>query len=242
MLGSTPAAFAVNGVSFLASALVTLAIRGDLGPNVEAPEPEDAGASSSFRQQFLVGARALTSSRLVVAIVVVQLATSVLYGMEAVLYALASTDLLGMGVNGVAALYAAIGVGGVVFAGVAHRLSDRSQTGLVLAVATLLCGLPMMTIALIHDPQVALAVLLVEGAAMIVVDVLVVTSLQRMLGASVLGQAFGTLDSWIVAAILVGSVLAPAIAGAVSPQAALLAGGGITIVAGAGIPAGPFDR
>ncbi len=44
-------------------------------------------------------------------------------------------------------LYAAIGVGGIAAAGIAHRLSRRSEAGLVLAVATVLCGLPMATLA-----------------------------------------------------------------------------------------------
>ena len=140
-----------------------------------------------------------------IALVVAQVATNVLYGMETVLYALTSTQRLGMEVEGVAFLYAAIGVGGIAAAGIAHRLSRRSEAGLVLAVATVLCGLPMATLAVASEPSVALVVLLVEGAAMIVVDVLVVTSLQRLLGADVLGRAFGTLDALIVA----GSSRAP---------------------------------
>src|SRR5262249_57101249 len=87
--------------------------------------------------------RALTSSACVVALVLAQVATNVLYGMESVLYALTSTKRLGMDVEGVAFLYAAIGVGGIAAAGLAHRLSRRSEAGLVLAVATVACGLPM---------------------------------------------------------------------------------------------------
>ncbi len=112
LLGSPTAAFAVNGVTFLASAVLTLAIRGDLGPDAERLRDVPIGVTTSPPSGFVDSFRALTSSAFVIALVVTQVATNVLYGMETVLYALASTDLLGMGVDGVAFLYAAIGVGG----------------------------------------------------------------------------------------------------------------------------------
>ena len=170
-----------------------------------------------------------------IALVVTQVATNVLYGMETVLYALTSTQRLGMDIEGVAFLYAAIGVGGIAAAGLAHRLSRRSEAGLVLAVATVLCGLPMATIAVVSEPSVALVVLLIEGAAMIVVDVMVVTSLQRLLGGDVLGRAFGTLDALIVAGILVGSILAPILVTTVGLEAALLIGGAMMLLAGCAV-------
>ena len=236
ILGSPTAAFAVNGATFLISALLTRAIRGDLGPDADRlADVPVAAAVAGPSSGIFEGFRALTSSAFVIALVVTQVATSLLYGMETVLYALTSTQRLGMDVDGVAFLYAAIGVGGIAAAGLAHRLSRRSEAGLVLAVATVLCGLPMATIALVSEPSVALIVLLLEGAAMIVVDVLVVTSLQRLLGADVLGRAFGTLDALIVAGILAGSVLAPILVTTVGLQAALLIGGAIMALAGCAI-------
>ena len=234
ILGSPTAAFAVNGVTFLASAGLTLAIRGDLGPDRLAEVPITAAVAGPSSEVF-VGFRALTSTAFVLALVVAQVATNVMYGMESVLYALTSTRRLEMGVEGVAFLYAAIGVGGIAAAGLAHRLSRRSEAGLVLAVATVLCGLPMATLAVTREPSVALIVLLVEGAAMIVVDVVVVTSLQRLLGADVLGRAFGTLDALIVAGILVGSVLAPILVNTVGLEAALLIGGAMMALAGGAV-------
>ena len=236
ILGSPTAAFAVNGATFLLSAALTRAIRADLGPDAERrSEVPIAAAVAGPASDVLEGFRALTSNSFVIALVVAQVATNVLYGMETVLYALTSTQRLGMEVEGVAFLYAAIGVGGIAAAGIAHRLSRRSEAGLVLAVATVLCGLPMATLAVASEPSVALVVLLVEGAAMIVVDVLVVTSLQRLLGADVLGRAFGTLDALIVAGILAGSVLAPILVTTVGLQAALLIGGGMMALAGLAI-------
>ena len=226
LLGSPTAAFAVNGVTFLCRRC-SRARSGRIWartrlawPMSRSRPPSPVPPSDVFE-----GFRALTSSPFVIALVVTQVATNVLYGMETVLYALTSTARLGMDIEGVAFLYAAIGVGGIAAAGLAHRLSRRSEAGLVLAVATVLCGLPMATIAVVSAPSVALVVLLIEGAAMIVVDVMVVTSLQRLLGGDVLGRAFGTLDALIVAGILVGSILAPILVTTVGLEAALLIGG-----------------
>ena len=233
ILGSPSAAFAVNGVTFVISASLTLAIRADLGPDTDrlADVPVTAAVAGPS-SDVLEGFRALTSSAFVIALVVTQVATNVLYGMETVLYALTSTERLGLEVEGVAFLYAAIGVGGIAAAGLAHRLSRRSEAALVLAVAAVLCGIPMAAVAVVSEPSVALAVLLVEGGAMIVVDVLVVTSLQRLLGAGVLGRAFGTLDALIVAGILAGSVLAPILVTTMGLEAALLIGGAIMALPG----------
>ncbi len=236
ILGSPAAALAVNGFTFLMSAMFTAMIRGDLGPDADhVADVVIADAVAVSRPGLVDGLHALMSSPFVIALVVTQVMTNVLYGMETVLYALASKDLLGMGVDGVAFLYAAIGVGGIAAAGIAQRLSARSEAGLVLAVSAVLCGLPMATLAFIRVPSVAVAVLLVEGAAMIVVDVMVVTSLQRLLGADVLGRAFGTLDSVTVAGILVGIVLAPVLVAKVGLDAALLTGGALMLIAGAGV-------
>ena len=238
ILGSPAAALAVNGFTFLMSAAFTAMIRGDLGPDAEhiADVPIAEAVPIPIPSSRLIdGLHALMSSPFVIALVVTQVMTNVLYGMETVLYALASKDLLGMGVDGVAFLYAAIGVGGIAAAGIAQRLSGRSEASVILAVSAVLCGLPMATLAFIRVPSVAIAVLLVEGAAMIVVDVMVVTSLQRLLGADVLGRAFGTLDSLTVAGILVGIVLAPILVAKIGLDAALLTGGALMLVAGAGV-------
>jgi predicted MFS family arabinose efflux permease len=236
ILGSPAAALAVNGFTFLLSAVLTAMIRGDLGPDADHVADVPIAEAVAVPSPGLVdGFHALTSSPFVVALVVTQVMTSVLYGMETVLYALASTDLLGIGVDGVAFLYAAIGVGGIAAAGIAQRLTGRSEAGVVLAVSAVLCGIPMATLAFVRVPSVAIAVLLVEGAAMIVLDVIAVTSLQRLLGADVLGRAFGALDSLAVAGILVGIVLAPVLVATVGLDAALLTGGALMLVSGAGV-------
>jgi MFS family permease len=140
-----------------------------------------------------------------------------------------------MSVDGVAFLYAAIGVGGLAAAGLARRLADRSEAGVVLSLAAVLCGVPMATLAVLTLPSAALVVLLIEGAAMIVVDVMVATSLQRVLGAEVLGRAFGALDSLIVAGMLFGMLVAPIVVSTLGLTTALVVGGALMVVAGVAV-------
>ena len=236
IIGSPSAAFVVNGVTFLSSAVLTLLIHADLGPDVELAQrvatPTDEPAAGSG---YMAGFRVLSSSPFVFALVLTQVATCVLYGLETVLYALVTTARLGMSVDGVAFLYAAIGVGGLAAAGLARRLADRSEAGVVLATAAVLCGVPMATIAVLTLPGAALAVLLIEGAAMIVVDVMVATSLQRVLGADVLGRAFGALDALIVAGMLFGMLVAPIVVSAFGLTTGLVVGGALMVLAGVAV-------
>jgi CRP-like cAMP-binding protein len=86
-----------------------------------------------------------------------------------------------------------------------------------------------MVLAVTGRPNVAYLILAVEGAAMVVVDVLALTSMQRILGNEVLGRAFGAIDSLTVAGMLAGSVIAPVVVRAASLEVALVVGGGLTV-------------
>ncbi len=237
IIGSPTAAFLVNGVTFLSSAMLTILIHADLGPDVETARPPvvTQTVEPATGSGYMAGFRVLSSSPFVLALVLTQVATCVLYGLETVLYALVTTARLGMTVDGVAFLYAAIGVGGLAAAGLARRLADRTEAGLVLAMAALLCGVPMATLAVLTLPSAALAVLLIEGAAMIVVDVMVATSLQRVLGADVLGRAFGALDASITAGMLFGMLVAPIVVSTFGLTTALVVGGALMALAGVGV-------
>jgi len=227
LLGSASVAFVVNAATFLLSAVITILIRADLGP--EAAPATATEKAPTMREGLAEGIRALRGSPDAVTLVAALVVTSLLYGQEIVLYALVASDRLGLGTDGVGFLYAAIGVGGIAAAGLARRAADRPQQGFILAVAALLCGLPMMVLAVTGQPNIAYLVLAVEGAAMVVVDVLALTSMQRILGNEVLGRAFGAIDSLTVAGMLAGSIIAPIAVRWSSLEVALLFGGGLTI-------------
>ena len=229
LLGSPATAFAVNAATFFVSAALTVPIRTKLSTAAQREEAAEE-APPPFSERVREGFRAIASSHEVTLLVVLSVALTLFYGQEIVLYALASEQRLGMGSDGVGFLFAAMGVGGILVAGLVGRLSDASKQGGILAIAAIVSAIPMMVLAVVHQPWVALVLLTIEGGAVIVADVLYMTMLQRLLPTEVLGRVMGIMDSLLVAGLLVGSLLAPLVVSLAGLEAALVLGGVLLIV------------
>jgi MFS family permease len=226
ILGSPAIAFGVNAATFFLSALLTVPIRTKLSTAAQEGEEE----SPSFRARVIEGFKAITSSAEVSLLVLLSVAICVAYGQEIVLYSLAAEGPLGMGADGVGFLFAAIGVGGILAAGVLGRISGAARQGTIVVVATLVSAVPMILLAWVHHAAAAVVLLTVEGAAVIIADVVYMTMLQRILPRSVLGRVMGIMDSLMVTGILIGSLIAPAIVSAAGLSTALVVGGLLLIV------------
>ena len=129
---------------------------------------------------------------------------------------------MAVGLGGACAdfLYASLGVGGILAATLASRAATRPRQGTTLVISALIAGSPLVALAFITTPVAAYPVLAVEGAAMIIVDVLVITTLQRILSAELLGRAFGAIDSLLVAGVAqrhVAALLAVTLAPCITP-------------------------
>jgi len=227
ILGSPTGAFAINAVTFLVSAAFTARIRTSLVP---AETPHDKVDSLGARVR--TGFRAIRSSSAVVMLVVISVGFCVFYGVEIVLYAAAAHDLLKIGDDGLAFMWTATGIGGLLAAGITNRLAARPQLSAILAVSALVSAVPMMCLSFVRVPGAVYAVLLVEGGAVIVADVVYMTMLQRSVEGSVLGRVLGILDSLMVGGILLGSLLAPALVAVGGLRFALIAGGALLAVLG----------
>jgi MFS family permease len=70
----------------------------------------------------------------------------------------------------------------------------------------------------------------VEGATVIVSDVVFMTMMQRTVRGDVLGRVFGIMDSIMVAGIMVGTVLAPLLVELVGLEAAMVTAGALVIL------------
>ena len=223
LLGSPAVAFTANGISFLASAALVLPIR------ARAPaEPEEQ--PPSLARRLADGFAALARSGDAALLVGLLVAATFVYGQEIVLLVLVSERLLGTGSEGVSALTAAVGAGGLAAAGLTSRLATARRPGRTLLLVMLAFSLPLMTLAVIRRPALAWTVMAVEGAGNIIFDVLVVTMLQRVIRSELLGRVFGLLDSLAVAGMLAGSLLAPVVVAAVGLRWALVAAGGVLLV------------
>ena len=226
--GSTALAFGVNAATFVVSAALTLRIRTALHP--DAADGQEGPVSLGRR--VAEGVHAITTSREVVLLTVVAIAFMTFYGQEIVLYALTATERLGLGDEGVGYLFAATGVGGVLAAGAVARTGGRPRQGSLLVLAVVLSALPIMALSVVSSPGVAYALLLFEGVGFILGDVISMTMLQRILPGDVMGRVFGIMDSLAVAGILLGSVLAPLAVRALGLEGALIAAGGLLLIAG----------
>ena len=218
VLGSPATAFAVNAVSFLGSAIAVSRVRADLGPVPTQAHHQEP----SMWVRLRAGVDALRGSTDVIVLVAAWTASAFLYGTQIVLFALLATGRLGIGDNGMSFLYAAIGVGGIAAAGLAHRAADRPRQGMTLAIATLIPAVAFAGYAFTTTPAVAYLLAGIDGASSIVLDVLVLTSLQRMLGNEVMGRAFGAVDSIVIGGMLLGSIMIPPVKGLVGVRGAVL--------------------
>ena len=163
-----------------------------------------------------------------------------LYGFEQVVHVLVATERLGMSASGVGVLGAAVGVGGLIVAPFTARLGGGPSAGMLLAASGLLLGVPMALLAVITNPVVAVAVLLVEGMGMIVFEVLFITLLQRATPEDALARVFGMQDSVTAVAQLLGSLAAPILVAVVALEGSLWIAGGTMVVASV-LLAGPLN-
>jgi MFS family permease len=219
ILGPSSLAFALNGLTFLASAASVARIQ----VKPEATEEE----RSTLVERIGEGLRAIASSGHVSILVVFFIAVSLVYGFELVLLLLVSERFLDTGAEGVGFLTAAVGLGGVLAAGIASRLVDHPRSTSSLTIAILFAGVPLMLLSIVRVPLIAYVLLTIEGAGSIVLDVMTVTMLQRLLRKEVTARVFGVLDSLSVAGILVGTLLAPPLVNAIGLKTTLVGVGAL---------------
>jgi hypothetical protein len=140
---------------------------------------------------------------------------------------LVADELLGTGRSGFAALNAALGVGAFVGVLLTSWLA-RSQRPLpLISCTTLLAGVPVALLALVHMPQVAGALMLASGVGSVLTEVLALTMLQRATPRRVIASVFGILDSLMVCAILLGSLIAPTLIDVIGLRASLVLVGAV---------------
>ena len=157
------------------------------------------------------------------------MAATFIYGQEEVLYPLVSRSLLDTGAEGVGYLYAAIGVGGALAAGLANRAADYPRPALVLTAASLASAIPFAFLPLVDSPSIAYMLVAIEGGSFIFIDVLATTLMQRAVPEQVTARVFGILDSVTVLATVVGAAVAPLFLDAFGLKRTLWVAGGMLV-------------
>jgi MFS family permease len=203
LLGSTTAAFLINGVTFALSAVVVASLpAGDIFTPGHS-EDQPAGIWAELR----TGAAALRARPQAVRLIGADVMCSVVYGAHTVLLLLLARQL-GLGDAGYGYLLAALGVGGVLGTLVAGRVASATRQGPLLMAAVVTVSLPAMLLAITSWVPVALLWALLIGAGSVVVEVASDTSLQRRLAPEVLARAAGIALPAAFAGIVLGSLVA----------------------------------
>jgi hypothetical protein len=148
-------------------------------------------------------------------------------GLLITLIVVASLELLGMGETGVGLLNAAIGLGGLVGALGALRLTSGRRLQSVFLVALAVWGLPLVLIGAWPLAAVALIGLFVTGLSNAVLDVAGFTLIQRDTRNEDRITAFGLLEALVGVGLLAGSLIAPVLVEVLGARGALVVAGAI---------------
>jgi MFS family permease len=175
------------------------------------------------RPRFREGLTAILSSGQLSLLVGLTGLQTVLRGAVVVLTVAMSYDLLHEGGAGVGVLNAGIGVGAVVGSLVATLLIGSGRLGRWFGVGVALWGLPIVVIAGLPAPAIALAMLAVIGIGNALVDAGLFTLMARLADDLVLARAFGVLESAGAFAVGIGSMVAPLLVDAIGLRWAMCA-------------------
>lgn len=220
----------INALSFLVAAAI---VRG-LTTRSRAEQPEEP---DSLVNAVVEGVRALRSEPVALVLVLFCALDSAVFGASTVLYVPISQHV-GAGSNGYSYLLAASALGGVLLASLVNRISASASLLAPILVGMAALSLPTAATAFVSSAPAALALQVVAGGGMVMVDVLAITALQRDLPKHVLGRVFGMLDTAVLAAIVSASVLTSQLLRNASLHVTLLVVGlgfaGLTVL---GVPA-----
>jgi MFS family permease len=173
----------------------------------------------------LAGFPALFASPPIRAVITVLTAQCAMRGLLNVFVVVAAVSVLGVGQAGTGSLFAALGVGGLVGAGITVASAASRRLALPYAVGMTLWGLPVLLIALWPRALVAWLALAVLGAGNAVADVNGFTVVHRLVPDHLLGRAFGALWGCAACGVAAGSVAAAPLIHGIGLRPAMFASG-----------------
>jgi hypothetical protein len=218
-VSGTPGVFVVCVAAFLWSTALVWSIDEPEQAVVESTEEDDAPAGT------LAGFRALVASPALLAVTVTYAAQAMVAGALTVFAVVLAIDVLHLGNAGVGYLDCAFGVGGILGGVAAVGLAGSRRLAAAFAVGVLAWGVGVALLGITTITAVALVLLAGVGVGNTVVDVAAVTLLQRSADDAVLGRVFGVLETVLLSALGLGSILAPLAINVLGIRAALISTG-----------------
>jgi MFS family permease len=212
--------FVVCVAAFLWSAALVWAIDAP-----ESPAETDTASDDEAPAGTLAGFRALVASPALVAVTLTYAAQAMVAGALTVFAVVLAIDVLHMGNAGVGYLDCAFGVGGILGGVAAVGLAGARRIAAAFAVGVLAWGVGVALLGVTTTTVVALVLMAGVGVGNTVVDVTAVTLLQRSADDAVLGRVFGVLETLLLSALGLGSILAPLLIHVFGIRAALISTG-----------------
>jgi MFS family permease len=215
-LSGPAAVFALTGASFLWSALFVVQVPRDA--------PPAQGADRAILPQLATGFAAVRRPA-VRTVVTLSAAHAMVEGALTVLIVVLVFRLLHGSNATVGWLTTAMGIGSIFGAAVVAVIAARRRLAGGFALGILLWGIPIAATALAVTLPAALVLLGIVGIGGMLVQVNGITLLQRSAENEVLGRVFAVLESLILAAMAIGSLLVAGLVNWIGPRATLIAFG-----------------
>jgi MFS family permease len=211
------AVFGIAAVGLLIAAFLVLGIDRPASSAPQVTHDRVSGALEGFREL-----RRRSGARVLLGFVAGQ--TAVIGALD-VLTVVLALGLLSMGPAGPGVLSAAVGIGGLVGAAATVLLIGRDRLSWPFLLGVICVGLPIAGVALIPSVAVAFFLLAISGVGKSFLDVTARTLLQRSVDDDVLARVFGVQEGFNMAAMAMGSVIAPVLVALLGPRGAFVAVG-----------------
>jgi len=226
------AAGLLNPASAFAVAAVALGAAAAVARTIPAcPPVRSSDVSRSLVEMLRDGVVAARLSDGVPALAALAVTVELVFGFELVAHVEVAAQRLDIGPAGAGWLAAFVGVGGILGGTLAGRAARGAHAGGFAALAGAAFGLCLAVLAFVTTPALAFGLMLVEGVANVVYDVLTVTMLHRLLAGGLLARAQSLIDAAGALALAVGSLGAPWLIGHLGLSGALVLMGVVTVVA-----------
>lgn len=201
-LGNAATVMGLDALTFLISAMLVWRIKAR-------STPTDVTSDGGALKQMSVGIRAIAKSPTAMLLVSFPFFTTLLYGVDTVLFVYLSKEKLGTGASGYGYLLVALGVGGVIATAFVNRAAALPRLSAVMTVGMVAFTLPTLPLIWVHSPAVASLLEVVRGIATLIVDVIAMTALQRSLPQELISRVFGAFWALIIFGLGLGAFVTP---------------------------------
>jgi MFS family permease len=211
--------FALTGGAYAWSGICVLGLRRD--------SPPQRTSETAIVSELLGGFRAIAADRRLQVIIGLVGAQMFVAGALEVVIVVDAIRLLHAGNAGVGWLNTALGIGGLLAGLLGVALAARRRLAGDFRLGLVVFGVALAVLAASTNFTVALLLFGAMGAGSTLVDVTGMTLLQRAAPADVVGRVFGVLQSTMLAAVALGSLVTPLLIAVLGARATFVAMGAL---------------